>query len=238
MNIIKKLIRKMINYSCLTSDDFIKEMTRKGVKIGMGTFFFDPATTYLDTTRPFLLQIGEYVKITKGCIILVHDYACSVIRKSHGTIVGEAKETVIGDNVFIGMNSIILPGVHIGNNVIIGAGTVVTKDIPSDVVVGGNPCKILTSLDSYNNKKKLNNLENAKLFVKNYYQKYGKYPNCLTMEHFFPLFLDNINDVYREGFNFNWNGDNSDEIKESFIAMQHKYSSYEDFIQQEILNEI
>lgn len=50
---------------------------------------------------------------------------------------------VIGDNVFIGMNAIILKGVHIGNNAIVGAGSVVTKDIPANEIWAGNPAKFI-----------------------------------------------------------------------------------------------
>ena len=53
------------------------------------------------------------------------------------------KEVSIGDNVWIGGNTVICPGVHIGSNVIIGAGSVVTKDIPDWAVAAGNPCKVL-----------------------------------------------------------------------------------------------
>lgn len=56
---------------------------------------------------------------------------------------GNFKSVTIGNDVWIGMNTLILPGVHIGNGVIIGAGAVVTKDIPDYVVVGGVPAKII-----------------------------------------------------------------------------------------------
>lgn len=52
----------------------------------------------------------------------------------------------IGDNVWIGGNTVILPGVHIGSNTVIGAGSVVTKDIPDWVVAVGNPCKVIRSI--------------------------------------------------------------------------------------------
>lgn len=52
----------------------------------------------------------------------------------------------IGDNCWIGGNTVICPGVHIGNNVVIGAGSVVTKDIPDWVVAGGNPCKVIREI--------------------------------------------------------------------------------------------
>ena len=58
----------------------------------------------------------------------------------------------IGNNVWIGSNSVILPGVSIGDNSVIGAGSIVTKDIPSNVVAVGNPCKVLRPIDE-NDKK-------------------------------------------------------------------------------------
>lgn len=53
----------------------------------------------------------------------------------------------IGNNVWIGANSVILPGVNIGDNSVIGAGSVVTKDIPSNVVAVGNPCRVLREIN-------------------------------------------------------------------------------------------
>jgi acetyltransferase-like isoleucine patch superfamily enzyme len=58
----------------------------------------------------------------------------------------------IGDCVWIGANSVILPGVKIGNNVIIGAGSIVTKDIPENSIAAGNPCKVIKSKPSYKGK--------------------------------------------------------------------------------------
>ena len=52
----------------------------------------------------------------------------------------------IGDNVWIGGNTVILPGVHIGSNTVIGAGSVVTKDIPDWVIAAGNPCRVIRSI--------------------------------------------------------------------------------------------
>ena len=53
----------------------------------------------------------------------------------------------IGNNVWIGANSVILPGVNIGDNSVIGAGSIVTKDIPSNVIAVGNPCRVLREIN-------------------------------------------------------------------------------------------
>lgn len=58
-----------------------------------------------------------------------------------------AKLLTIGNNVWIGGGTIILPGVTIGDNAVIGAGAVVSKDIPANVVATGNPCRILRNID-------------------------------------------------------------------------------------------
>lgn len=55
-------------------------------------------------------------------------------------------EVTIGDNVWIGGNTVILPGVHIGSNTVIGAGSVVTRDIPDWVVAAGNPCRVIRQI--------------------------------------------------------------------------------------------
>lgn len=55
-------------------------------------------------------------------------------------------EVTVGDNVWIGGNTVIMPGVHIGSNTVIGAGSVVTKDIPDWVVAAGNPCRVIREI--------------------------------------------------------------------------------------------
>lgn len=63
------------------------------------------------------------------------------------------KPVVIGDDVWIGGNSVINPGVRIGSNVVIGSGSVVTRDIPSGVIAAGNPCRVIRKIDASEEQK-------------------------------------------------------------------------------------
>ena len=88
--------------------------------------------------------IGDRCTITYGCIILSHDRAKKRINPvdvGHGTV-------RLGNDVFVGVNSVILRGVTVGDYSIIGAGSVVTRDIPAKVVVAGNPARIIKKLSS------------------------------------------------------------------------------------------
>lgn len=69
----------------------------------------------------------------------------------------------IGDYVYIGTNALIMPGVTIGDNVLVAAGSVVTKSIPSNVVVGGNPAKILCSIEEYYERNKKYDLHSKRM---------------------------------------------------------------------------
>lgn len=68
-------------------------------------------------------------------------------------------DITIGDNVWLGGNTVVMPGVHIGNNVVIGAGSVVTKDIPDDVIAVGNPCRVLRKITEEDRKYYFRDLE-------------------------------------------------------------------------------
>lgn len=110
---LKNFIRRIIHPNHYSSHVFVKYLRNIGINIGKGTYFFDPLNTKVDISRPYLLEIGNYCKITGGVIILTHDYSYSVIRRAYHDILGECHKTIIGNNVFIGMNAIIMPGITI-----------------------------------------------------------------------------------------------------------------------------
>jgi acetyltransferase-like isoleucine patch superfamily enzyme len=93
-------------------------------------------------SEPFLIEIGDKVTVTSGVKFITHDGTTWLMRDKRGRRHFYQK-IVIGSNVFIGVNSIIMPGVKIENNVIVAAGSVVTKSVPYGVIIAGVPAKII-----------------------------------------------------------------------------------------------
>lgn len=102
-------------------------------------------------SEPFLITIGSRVTITNGVQLITHDGSTWLIRDEEGRRY-HYSPIKIGDDVFVGLNSIILPGVRIGNRVIVAAGSVVTKSIPDGLVVGGNPARVIATYEHYRQK--------------------------------------------------------------------------------------
>lgn len=99
-------------------------------------------------TEPWAITIGDNVYITAGAQFVTHDGGTLILRTREPTLEWTAP-IVIGDNVYIGLETMIMPGVTIGDNVIIGARSLVTRDIPSDSVAAGHPARVIKSLDQY-----------------------------------------------------------------------------------------
>lgn len=99
-------------------------------------------------SEPWIIDLGENVILTNGVTFLTHDGGYYVLRNEIPDL-EITKPISVGNNVFVGLNAIIMPGVKIGNNVVIGAHAVVTKDVPDNVVVAGNPARIIKTLDEY-----------------------------------------------------------------------------------------
>jgi acetyltransferase-like isoleucine patch superfamily enzyme len=110
-----------------------------GVKIGINTMISLGAR--IDMRRGEVV-IGDNCLITHGCYILSHDGAARLVNPGSD---GFGK-VIIGDNVFVGVNSVILPNVTIGENSVIGSGAVVTKDVPPESLVVGNPARVIRKL--------------------------------------------------------------------------------------------
>lgn len=230
---IKKIIRKLLFPNSYNSDSFIKYLKRKGVSIGDKTYFYSPNRVYIDTQRPHSLHIGNYVNITSGVTILCHDYSRSVLCNMKGLgNVGEYKNTFIGDNVFIGINSIILMGTYIGNNSIVGAGSVVSGTFPPNSVICGNPAKRICSIEEYYEKRKLREIEAAKQYVLSWKKRYSRNPTIYEMTNAFSwLYIKrDLKEIEKYKKLFVLNGVDEDIYIETFMKSKPVYNSFDDFL--------
>lgn len=109
-------------------------------------------------SEPYLITIGNHVRINAGVQLITHDGGTWVLREYANVDNRENltlfKRIKIGNNVHIGSDSLIMPGVTIGDNCIIGCGAVVTKSIPSNSIAVGVPARVIESIDEYYEKHK------------------------------------------------------------------------------------
>lgn len=172
----------------INSNLFIAYLRKKGVYIGEGTRFFGSHIS-IDVTRPCLVEIGKDCAISDGVTVLTHGYGWAVFIRKYGEMVNSSGKVIIENNVFIGADAMILKGVTIGSNTIIGARSVVTHDIPRNSVAVGNPCRVIMSIDDYYKKRKKASIEEAKAYAFEIYRKTGKVPKKEDFWEEFPLFL-------------------------------------------------
>ena len=134
--LIRKIIHLLGNFLRFFHLTFLR---MSGAKIGRYTMISLGAK--IDVRRGQVI-IGDNCLITHGCYILSHDGAAHVLNEEDNG----SGFVRIGNNVFIGVNSVIMRNVTIGDHSIIGAGSVVNKDIPAGVVAVGNPVKIIKEI--------------------------------------------------------------------------------------------
>ena len=118
-----------------------------GVRLGKNVNFYGMPPGMF-STEPWLITIGDNVYITAGCLFITHDGGTLILRKEVPDLELTAPITV-GNDVYIGVRTVILPGASIGNRCIIGAGSVVSGRIPDNSVAAGVPARVIKSTDEY-----------------------------------------------------------------------------------------
>ncbi len=104
-------------------------------------FFANYNCTIIDVAK---VKIGDNCQMAPNVAIYTAGHPLHPV--SRNSMYEYGISVTIGDNVWIGGNTVIMPGVHIGSNTVIGAGSVVTKDIPDWVVAVGNPCRVIKQI--------------------------------------------------------------------------------------------
>lgn len=129
--------------------DKIRFFKKLGMKIGSNCRI---QTNFL-CSEPYLISMGDNVHLGDNVQLITHDGAVWVLRNlCNNHDLDLFGRITICDNVFIGNNAIILPNTSIGSNSIVGAGAVVTKDIPSGVIFAGIPAKCVGTVEAYKSK--------------------------------------------------------------------------------------
>lgn len=190
---ILKLIRKWRTPKHLrSSENYIEYLKAKGVKVGKGTLVFAPQMVNLDLSRPELLEIGDHVLLHRGTTIMTHDFASRAFVNRYNDFIPSHGKVKIGNNVWLGENVSILKGVTIGDNVIIGYGSIVTKNIPDNSVAVGAPAKIILTFGEYYEKRKQLYVEEAIEYALSIYAS-GRKPLIEDFYDDYPAFVDGSN---------------------------------------------
>lgn len=154
MSFLKELVYR------LRGEYTTEKLVKMGLKVGKN--FGRLNGVILDPSHCWLITIGDNVTLAPRVHILAHD--ASTKSFLNYTKIGRVN---IGNNVFIGAESVVLPNVNIGDNVIIGANSTVTKDIPSNSVYAGNPARFMCTVEEYIEKNK-KRMENSPVYEEEY----------------------------------------------------------------------
>lgn len=229
MNLLKKIKNKLdYTLAVRNSSSYIAYLRKKGINIGKGCYFQSPKSTVVDITRPSLVDIGNHCRFLSNFVLLTHDSITKVFGILYNDFLPSSGKVTIGNNVYFARNCSILKGVTIGDNCIIGFGSTVTHDIPSNSVAVGTPAKVISSIEEYYTKRKQHSLKEAFELAQTIYKKTGKRPTVEQMWEEFPFWMDGNQEDERlrfsvkyqtRGFHEQW-------------KQQHKaiYNSFSEFI--------
>jgi len=140
--IIQKILEKR-----MSSNEFAKKV---GVKYGKNPQF----RTKNFGTEPYLIEVGDDFETSGNVTFITHDGSVGVLRNLYEEYhdIDIVDKISIGNNVFLGMNVIVLAGTEIGDNVVVGAGSIVRGTLKSNSVYAGVPVKYICSIEEYKDK--------------------------------------------------------------------------------------
>lgn len=194
MNLINKIRNKLYHiYYTSSNERYIKFLRNGGVNIGKRVLFRDPHSTRIDTTRPCLVSIGNDVDINVNFTLLTHDWCSFVFRNLYHDFINSSGKVNIGNNVYIATNVTILKGVDIGDNCIIGAGSIVNRRIPDNSVAAGIPCKVICTIEEYYKKCKERAFKEAIEYIRYFRERNNRDPRPSELNEEFIYFITHQN---------------------------------------------
>ena len=236
---LRKIIIKLAYPNHSNNTTYCQYLRNKGCTIGEGTIFYKPHEYPVDETSCHFIAIGKNCRITGGVTILAHDYSYAVLRPTHHCMLLKSGMTEIGDNVFIGMNAIVLMNTHIGNNCIVGAGSVVSGTFGDNVVIAGNPARVVCTLDQYYEKLTSKFEQNAKIFFQRKSKLLGR--PLLESEMSWYVALWRAKDVQERRSMLNEttrvDGDDKQAVIDDVLSYAPRYDSFKAFLEANDLSE-
>lgn len=213
-----------------TSASYEKYLKKLGIKIGNDVHFYSPWSIMIDTQRPWMIEIGNHVHITANCSILQHGYEWAVLKRKYGVVLGSSGKVKIGNNVFIGQKTTILRGVTIYDDIIIGANSLVSKDLKESGVYAGAPAKFICTLEEFKEKREKKQLDEATELVIEYKKRYGKFPKKEILREYFWLFEPRENQLCRTFDNVFDLVENREETIEKYKSTKPRFNGYDEFL--------
>ena len=131
--------------------DWAAYLKRRGSLYAMGDFC--SVQTNVMITDPKYVRLGNNVRLS-GCVLFGHDGSVNMLNRAYHCQIDRVGKIDLRDNVFVGHGAIVLPGVTVGPNAIVAAGSVVSRDVPSSSIVAGVPARRVADLDAYVEKMK------------------------------------------------------------------------------------
>lgn len=148
----KSLFRKMFFFCIPSSSRRVKYIYKHEIFAGCGeNLFFQPRKLPAD---PKFIKFHNNVVVAADVTFVCHDVMYLLYRNMKKRPMAQHIDCIeVMDNVFIGLGAVILPGVKIGPNAVIAAGSIVTKDVPPNSIVGGNPAKVIGDFETLMKKR-------------------------------------------------------------------------------------
>ncbi len=224
--------RSIISPYSWCNDAFVSYLKSLGAKIGKNTRFINPSKCHVDINRAKYITIGDNCCLS-FVTLLAHDYSWYVFGEANNDILPDGGgKIVIGNNCFIGYQAVILKNTKIGDNVIIGARSVVKGNIPSNTVWAGSPARQLCTLKDYYQRKSNERIKEA-LFRRDFIREIEKRdPTISEMGLFCFLYLERNEENYTLYIkNTEFNGvKNCQTLKDLFFMTHPIFNSFDDFL--------
>lgn len=180
-----------LKWAKTTPKRYLSFLRKKGIEIGENIWITpDVKSLSIDITRPSLIRIGSNVRLNKNLTILTHDGGFYVLLNKYKEFIPQSGRVTIGNNVYFGRNCAVFKGVTIGDNCIIGFGSIVTKSIPDNSIAVGAPASVVCTLDEYYNKRKAKCVFEALDYAKSIEERFGRRPKIEEFWEEFALFLN------------------------------------------------